>query len=64
MWKQLNREGIFVARCTVERLMEEQGLQGVTRGRRFKITTRPDETAPRPLDLVDRNFAAERPNQL
>ena len=64
VWKQLNREGIAVARCTVERLMRELGLEGVIRGRRFKITTTPDEAAPRPLDLVDRDFSAERPNQL
>ena len=64
VWKQLNREGIRVARCTVERLMQDLGLEGVTRGRRFKITTRADEGSPRPLDLVDRDFTAERPNQL
>jgi putative transposase len=64
VWRQLNREGIRVARCTVERLMRELGLSGVTRGRRFTITTRSDESAPRPLDLVDRDFTASRPNQL
>ena len=64
VWKQLNREGIRVARCTVERLMQDLGLEGVTRGRRFKVTTRADEASPRPLDLVDRDFTAERPNQL
>ena len=64
VWKQLKREGIRVARCTVERLMQDLGLEGVTRGRRFKVTTRADESSPRPLDLVDRNFTAERPNQL
>lgn len=64
VWKQLNREGIRVARCTVERLMRELGLEGVNRGRRFTVTTAPDEGAPRPLDLVDRDFTAERPNQL
>ena len=64
VWKQLNREGIRVARCTVERLMQDLGLEGVTRGRRFKVTTRSDESSPRPLDLVDRDFTAERPNQL
>ena len=52
-----------MARCTVQRLMRETGLQGVVRGRRFK-TTQPDETAARPADLVDRNFTATRPNQL
>ena len=64
IWKQLNREGVEAARCTVERLMRELGLAGVTRGNRFKITTQPDGGAERPLDLVDRNFRAERPNQL
>jgi putative transposase len=64
VWKQLKREGFEVARCTVERLMGELGLEGVTRGRRFKVTTTSDDAAPRPLDLVDRDFAVERPNAL
>jgi putative transposase len=64
VWKQLNREGIAVARCTVARLMREMGLEGVRRGRKFTTTTEADDRAPRPLDLVDRDFAAERPNQL
>lgn len=63
VWRQLNREGTAVARCTVERLMNDLGLQGAVRGRTFK-TTIPDEAADRPLDLVERNFTAERPNQL
>ena len=63
VWKQLNREDIDVARCTVERLMREIGLEGVVRGRKFK-TTIPDEAALRPADLVDRDFSATRPNQL
>jgi putative transposase len=63
VWHQLRREGITVARCTVERLMREMGLQGVRRGR-FKRTTTPDATAPRPADLVNRDFSATRPNQL
>ena len=63
VWRQLNREGFRVARCTVQRLMSAKGLQGVVRGRRFK-TTQPDEAAARPADLVDRNFTATRPNQL
>jgi transposase InsO family protein len=62
-WKQLNRERIRVAKCTVERLMRQLGLRGATRGRGFK-TTRPDLGAPRPPDLVERQFVAERPNQL
>jgi transposase InsO family protein len=64
VWKQLNREKIRVARCTVERLMADMGLEGAVRGRAFRITTKGDDSASRPLDLVDRNFAAERPNQL
>src|SRR5690606_5830991 len=48
---------------TVARLMREMGLSGAVRGRRFK-TTIPDDAADRPLDLVERDFSAERPNQL
>lgn len=62
-WKQLNREGIGVARCTVRRLMRCLGLRGIVRGKGFK-TTIPDEAARRPSDLVKRQFTAERPNQL
>ena len=62
VWLQLRREG-HVARCTVERLMAEMGLTGVQRGRR-PFTTVADATAPRPPDLVDRQFVADRPNQL
>jgi len=63
VWRQLNREGIPVARCTVERLMRAQGLRGVVRGRRCR-TTIGDGAADRPLDLVKRQFIATRPNQL
>ena len=63
VWHQLRREGFVVARCTVERLMRAEGLQGAVRGRRFR-TTRPDETSARPADLVQREFRAQRPNQL
>ena len=63
VWRQLDREGFEVARCTVERLMRRIGLQGAIRGKKFK-TTIPDESAARPLDLVDRDFSATRPNQL
>ena len=59
----MNREDIPVARCTVERLMQDQGLQGVIRGKKVK-TTFPDPAAPNPHDLVNRNFTADRPNQL
>jgi putative transposase len=63
VWRQLHREGIAVARCTVERLMGELHLEGVRRGKPRRTTT-PDTTAPRPADLVNRDFSAERPNQL
>ncbi|AEG68925.1 ISRSO8-transposase orfB protein [Ralstonia solanacearum Po82] len=63
VWKQMIREGIRVARCTVERLMKRQGLQGVRRGKVVRTTT-PDTSAPCPLDRVQRMFKAERPNQL
>ena len=63
VWKQLTRERITVARCTVERLMRELALRGVVRGRRT-TTTVPDLLADRPQDLVQRNFTATRPNQL
>jgi putative transposase len=64
VWRQLSREGIEVARCTVERVMRQLGLQGAVRGRRFKRTTIVDEAAVRPLDLVKRDFTASGPNRL
>jgi putative transposase len=63
VWRQLHREGIAVARCTVERLMGELGLEGVRRGKPHKTTT-PDTSAAQPADLVERDFSATRPNQL
>ncbi len=63
VWRQLNREGIEVARCTVERLMRRQGLRGVMRGKVVR-TTVSDSKAPCPLDRVNRQFKADRPNQL
>ncbi|MCZ8235627.1 MAG: IS3 family transposase [Inhella sp.] len=63
VWRQLNREGVAVARCTVERLMRREGMQGVRRGKAVR-TTVPDPKAPCPLDRVNRQFRAERPNQL
>jgi transposase InsO family protein len=63
VWRQLNREGIGVARCTVGRLMRAMGLQGAVRGRKVR-TTIADDTAARPADLVNREFAASRPNEL
>ena len=63
VWRQLGREGQDVARCTVERLMRRLGLQGVVRGK-GRRTTIPDDRAERPLDRVNRQFQASRPNQL
>jgi transposase InsO family protein len=63
VWKQMNREDIAVARCTVERLMRRLGLEGVRRGKTVRTTTS-DTSAPCPLDRVNRQFQADRPNQL
>jgi transposase InsO family protein len=63
VWRQLKREGIAVARCTVERLMRKQGLAGVRRGKVVR-TTVPNPAAPCPRDHVNRQFVAQRPNQL
>ena len=63
VWRQMTLEGIEVARCTVERLMKRLGLQGVRRGAKRR-TTISDASQQRPLDLVNRQFIATRPNQL
>lgn len=63
VWRQLQREGVAVARCTVERLMRGQGLHGVMRGKGVRTTTS-DRGTPCPLDQVNRQFKAQRPNQL
>jgi putative transposase len=63
VWRQMNREGFAVARCTVERLMRRLGLRGIIRGKVVR-TTFSDRTTPCPLDRVNREFKAERPNQL
>jgi transposase InsO family protein len=63
VWRQLRREGFDVARCTVARLMKKMALQGVIRGRRVR-TTIADTAAPCPLDHVNRQFKAPRPNVL
>lgn len=63
VWRQLKRQDIPVARCTVERLMRREGLCGVIRGRKRR-TTIPAGLADRPLDRVQRQFVAARPNQL
>jgi putative transposase len=63
VWHQLHQEGIQAARCTVERLMKADGLRGVVRGAQIR-TTKPDPAVARPEDLVERQFIAQRPNQL
>jgi putative transposase len=63
VWRQLNREGIAVARCTVARLMRRMGLQGVVRGKTVR-TTISNAAVPCPLDRVNRQFTAPRPNLL
>lgn len=62
-WRQLNRERIAVARCTVERLMRDMGLQGAVRGKTTR-TTVPDHAQPCPLDRVNRQFVVSHPNRL
>ena len=63
VWRQLRREGIPVARCTVARLMRRMGLRGIVRGTTTR-TTISDKAAPCPLDRVNRQFQASRPNAL
>ena len=64
IWRTLRRNDSSIARCTVERLMRQMGLQGAIRGKAFKRTTIPDLSGPRPMDLVNRRFHASAPNQL
>jgi putative transposase len=64
IWDQLNKDGIRVARCTVERLMDDLGIEGCRRGRVFVRTTEGDDTLERPADLVQRDFRASAPNRL
>lgn len=64
VWAALNREGIRVARCTVERLMRQMGLRGAVRGKAFRRTTVADGSVLRPVDLVDRQFTVGAPNRL
>lgn len=63
VWRQLQREGYGIARCTVARLMRAMGLQGIIRGKPIR-TTVSDKTAPYPLDRVNRQFYAPAPNML
>jgi len=64
IWKQLRRQGVTVARCTVERLMRAEGITGVVAKRVRPRTTVPGDPASRPRDLVERDFRAPAPNQL
>lgn len=65
VWRQLRREGVIVARCTVKRLLRDAGLQGVVRGGKRGRTTIPaDLSSGRPRDLVKRSVNARRPNAL
>ncbi len=63
VWRQLQREGFDIARCTVSRLMKAMGVQGIIRGKPIK-TTIPDKSAPSPLDRVNRQFKVPAPNRL
>jgi putative transposase len=63
VWRQLRREGIDVARCTVERLMRELGIAGAAAGRKKPRTTVPGAAGERPADLLDRDFTAPAPNR-
>ncbi|MEY9994928.1 transposase InsO family protein [Streptomyces sp. V4I8] len=62
VWRQLHREGIPVARCTVARLMRDLGLEGVRRGKKIRTTVR-DDGPDRAADLLQRDFTASRPNE-
>ena len=64
IWKQLNREKVPIAYCTVRRVMKSEGPSGARRGRQFKLTTISDENQHRPSNLVDRRFVASAPNRL
>ncbi|MGH3621806.1 MAG: IS3 family transposase [Sciscionella sp.] len=64
VWKQLRRDGVVVARCTVERLMRAEGMVGAMARRRRPRTTVPGDESQRPRDLVERDFRAPAPNQL
>ena len=64
VYRGLRREGIAVARCTVERLMRREGMSGIVATRRRPRTTLPGPAGGRPTDLVDRDFRAPVPNQL
>jgi putative transposase len=64
VWAELNRTGMRVARCTVERLMKAEGLRGISREKTRRTTTSEGAQTERPADLVDRKFLATAPNEL
>jgi putative transposase len=64
IWEELLRQGVQVARCTVERLMRDLEIQGARRGKAFVVTTEANELAERPKDFVKRKFSANAPNRL
>ena len=64
VWRQLDREGVVIARDTVRRLLRQMGLVGVRRDRAWVATTQADASVSRPADLVDRDFTVAAPNQL
>jgi putative transposase len=63
VWRQLHREGMPVARCTVERLMRAEGLAGAVRGKTRRTTIAADAATARPADLLERDFTAAAPNR-
>lgn len=63
VWREMQREGFGIARCTIERLIRDMGLAGVIRGKPVR-TTISDKAAPCPLDRVNRQFHAPAPNRL
>jgi transposase InsO family protein len=63
VWHQMRREGFDVARCTVARLMNDMGLEGIIRGKKAR-TTIPDKALPCPLDKVNRKFRVSAPDML
>jgi len=64
VWRELQRGGVVVARCTVERLMRQANMRGVSRGGHKVFTTVPDDNLAKPADLVERDFKPDGPNRL
>jgi putative transposase len=63
VWRRLQNEGIGVARCTVERLMQDMGIGGAKARRKKPRTTVPGPAAQRPADLLERDFTADAPGR-